>query len=284
MDDRPTETDRKGAAATVPGKTLDPKKIEELLGEDGRGITLHYRYSVDSTNDWAKRESLAGEPDGGVYIADTQTAGKGRRGRSWKSPALTSVAMSILLRPELPPEDISMLTLVMGMAAADGMSEASGLKLGVKWPNDVVCGGKKLCGILTELIQDTMTVVIGIGLNVNVPSFPEELAGKATSLSLETGRLLGREEVTAEVLRFFFRYEKIFLETQDMTGLLDRYNRILVNTGQRVRVLDPAAPFTGTALRVNRRGDLLVRRDDSGTVEEVFAGEVSVRGIYGEYV
>ena len=261
----------------MPEQLLDADAIRRLSGSD----RIFYAEKTDSTNEWAKRESGTA-PDGSIFLADFQSAGKGRRGRVWKSPEGTSVSMSVLLRPDrLKKESYPLLTLVMGLAAARGISAVCGFEAKIKWPNDVISDGRKLCGILTELGPEAGYVVIGVGLNVNMTSFPEELSDRAVSMRMAAGRVIGREEVTAAVVREFGRCYRIFIETGDLSGLKEEYEKILANTGERVRVLDPAAPFTGRALGINRRGELLVRRDDTGGVEPVFSGEVSVRGIYG---
>ena len=189
--------------------------------------------------------------------------------------------MSVLLRPGIPADRISMVTLVMGLAAAEGIRRACGLEVGIKWPNDVIASEKKLCGILTEMNTAGSFVVTGVGININNQEFPEELAGTATSLLLETGSPVSRERIAAEVLNAFREYYGLFCETGDLTLLLKRYNALLVNRGRQVRVLDQAAPFEGTALGIDSRGELLVKRADTGKMEKVYAGEVSVRGICG---
>lgn len=125
------------------GKLLNTEEIRSRLTDEGTGCRLFYCEEVDSTNDWAKREGRKGVSGGAIYLAERQTAGKGRRGRAWNTAAGTSVSMSLLLRPDLPADRISMLTLVMGMAAADGIRRACGLDTQIKWPNDVIIGGKK---------------------------------------------------------------------------------------------------------------------------------------------
>ena len=256
--------------------------MKSRLSEGAVGCPLFYAESLDSTNEWAKREGENGAADGSVYLADHQTAGKGRRGRVWQSPAGTSLSFSLLLRPGIPLDRYSMLTLVMGMAAADGMARVSGLPVGIKWPNDVVCRGRKLCGILTEMSSRGDYVVIGIGINVNVKEFPPELQETASSLALECGRELMREEVMTEVLESFFSYYEKFRQAGDLSLLQEAYNRLLVSNGEKVRVLDPREPFEGIAQGIDERGQLLVARADrGGEITAVFAGEVSVRGIYG---
>ncbi len=247
----------------------------------GIGSGIYWREVTDSTNEWAKRAAREGADDGCVFLAERQTAGKGRRGHIWQSLPGTSVSMSVLLRPGIPADRISMVTLVMGLAAAEGIRRACGLEVGIKWPNDVIASEKKLCGILTEMNTAGGFVVTGVGININNREFPEELAGTATSLLLETGSPVSRERIAAEVLNAFREYYGLFCETGDLTLLLKRYNALLVNRGRQVRVLDQAAPFEGTALGIDSRGELLVKRADTGKMEKVYAGEVSVRGICG---
>ncbi len=261
---------------------LDSEMIHSRLTREGVGCPLFYSEQIDSTNEWAKREAACGAVDGSVYLADFQSAGKGRRGRAWQSPEGTSISMSLLLRPQLPTDRISMLTLVMGLSAAQGMKAATGLNVGIKWPNDVVSQGRKLCGILTEAGSSMEYVVIGIGINCNMETFPEELSSTATSLKLETGAAVSREEVTAEILKAFYRNYQLFCEAGCLGGELQKaYEEILVSNGRQVRILDPKGEYTGTALGINEMGELLVRREDNQKTEAVFAGEVSVRGIYG---
>ena len=215
----------------------------------GIGSGLYWREVTDSTNEWAKRAAREGADDGCVFLAERQTAGKGRRGHIWQSLPGTSVSMSVLLRPGIPADRISMVTLVMGLAVAEGIRRACGLEVGIKWPNDVIASEKKLCGILTEMNTAGGFVVTGVGININNQEFPE--------------------------------YYGLFCETGDLTLLLKRYNALLVNRGRQVRVLDQAAPFEGTALGIDSRGELLVKRAYTGKMEKVYAGEVSVRGICG---
>ena len=259
---------------------LNLNLIKSRLSEGAAGCTLFYRDAVDSTNEWAKRDANEGAADRSIYFAEKQTAGKGRRGRSWQSPVGSSVAMSVLLRLQIPPEDASMLTLVMGLAAAEGLKEVSSLETCIKWPNDVVVGGKKLCGILTEMNSRADYVVIGIGININVPSFPEELKETATSLYIAGGREIQREAAAAAVISHFFADYETFVKTRDLSGLRGAYEAMLANKGRQVRVLDRMAPYCGVAEGINDKGELLVRRED-GSLGTVFAGEVSVRGIYG---
>lgn len=238
---------------------------------------------TDSTNIQARKLAEAGAPHGTLVVAEQQNGGKGRRGRYWESPAGVGIWMSVLLRPQINPVSASMLTLIMALAASKGIYEATGLKAEIKWPNDLVLNKKKICGILTEMNTELMEiqhVVIGIGINANLEGFPEELKETATSLYLETGEKYQRSRIIAKTMEALEEYYDIFVKTEDMSGLMDEYNRSLVNLGKEVCVLDPAGEFWGISAGINEKGGLMVKLADESVVE-VISGEVSVRGIYG---
>ncbi len=260
---------------------LKAEKIEKLLHLNACPLRVCYQEETDSTNEWAKREKMDDTESGIVYLADHQTAGKGRRGHVWESPRGTSVSMSICIHPDLTPDKLAMLTLVMGMAAADGIRETSGIDAGIKWPNDVVYDGRKLCGILTEYDAQTGNVIIGIGLNINMEAFPEELRGVAASMRMISGKEEDREAVAAAVICQFWNRYQTFCETGDLRKLKSAYEEILVNRGRAVQVLDSRNPFRGTAKGISDTGELIVCREDTGEDVKVYSGEVSVRGIYG---
>lgn len=246
----------------------------------GRNL-VHYK-ETDSTNVRAKAFGADGV-HGTLIYADSQTAGRGRRGRSWESEEADNIYMSLYLKPEFAPNQAPMLTLIMAYAVACALTNAYGIQSGIKWPNDLVLNKKKICGILTEMNlagTDIEHVVIGVGINVGNKCFPEELQETATSLWLETGKEFNREEIIAEIMNVFeTEYEK-FCKVGDLSIIQEEYNQILVNCGQEVRVLDAKGHFTAKAVGINELGELLVEKED-GTMEQVFAGEVSVRGIYG---
>ena len=246
------------------------------------GKTVHFAREIDSTNLWGKRAwKEEGAGHGELFVAEYQSAGRGRFTRRWSAPPDSAITMSILLCPEFSPQKAPMLTLVMGLSVAQAVADL-GLDVGIKWPNDVVVSRKKICGILTEMTmkQDKIgCAVIGVGINVNMDSFPEEMADKATSLYLESGHLFDRAEVTGLVMKHFEENYEKFVETEDLSGLKPDYEKLLANLNQPVRVLDQNDPYEGIARGINPGGELLVERAD-GTVEEVNSGEVSVRGLY----
>ncbi len=225
-----------------------------------------------------------GAAHGVVAVAGSQTKGRGRRGRNWNSPADESVYMSIGLKPEFAPDRASMLTLVTALAVSRAIEKVSGLNNAlIKWPNDIVIGGRKVCGILTELHLDGTKiedVIVGVGINLGASKFPEEIAQTATSLGAECGQTIEREELIASVLEYFEIYYEKFAEKCDMSTIMEEYVEKLANKDRNVRVLDPQGEYTGTARGINELGELLVEKED-GTMTAVYAGEVSVRGIYG---
>ena len=262
---------------------LDRTKLEQELKTRWAARNLRCYDEVDSTNLEMIRLAKEGAPHGTLVVADSQSAGKGRLGRKWVSPKGTGIWMSILLRPDIAPQSASMLTLVAALAVVKGIDCETGLPVQIKWPNDVVLGGRKLCGILTEMSTEAGAiryVVPGIGVNVNMTEFPPEVSETATSLRLELGREIEREPLIARMMEAFEGYYEKFLKTQDLAGLTEEYNRRSVNLGRQVKVLDPAGNFQGEAMGIASQGSLLVKMAD-GQVCQVISGEVSVRGVYG---
>ncbi len=259
---------------------LSEAEIASLLKDGRAGSKIVCFKETDSTNLQAKAAGEAGGEDGTLFVAEEQTSGRGRRGRAWSSPSGTSIYMTLLLRPEIPPEKASMLTLVMGLSVAQGLTDACGVSPQIKWPNDILLDKKKVCGILTEMsteIDYINYVVIGVGINVNQTSFPKEIKDTATSLALQTGRTFSRAEIIAAVLHRFEENEAVFLASGDLTGLMDRYNQLLVHRDEDVLILEPDGSYKAHAQGINEKGELLVQLRD-GTEKEIFAGEVSIRG------
>lgn len=242
---------------------------------------VHYK-EIDSTNAEARRLSQEGAESGLVVTAKKQTAGKGRRGRSWASPANENLYFSVLLRPSIEPEKAPMLTLVMAYSVAKALQEKD-IQVLIKWPNDLVLSGKKVCGILTEMnLSGTQVedIIVGVGVNVNTMNFPGELEDKATSLRKETSRELECRDLLQLILKEFDMQYQRFLENQDLGFLQEDYNIMLINRDREVMVLELGKEYLAKALGINKHGELLVRKED-GSTEAIFAGEVSVRGIYG---
>ena len=238
---------------------------------------------IDSTNEEARRLSVQGQPEGLVICADSQSAGRGRRGRAWDSPCAENLYFSILLRPAFPAAQAPMLTLVMAYSVTRVIREKLGLPAFIKWPNDVGIDGRKVCGILTEMHLDgtrIADVIIGVGINVNQTDFRADIAHMATSLALQAKEPVDRQWLLQEILKDFQVQYETFAKKGDLSFLQEAYNGLLANREQMVSVMEPGQEYRGIALGVNERGELLVRREN-GEVETVYAGEVSVRGIYG---
>ena len=238
----------------------------------------------------AKLEAEQGAKSGLLVVSDMQSAGRGRRGRSWESPAGTNIYYTLMLKPDFSSDCAPMLTLVMALAVAKGIrqtlrrdSEEAAAKVGIKWPNDIVVDGKKVCGILTEMSMEQgyiQHIVIGVGINVRKQEFPEEIRDRAAAIDEQCGFRISRSQLIADIMEAFEEDYEIFLRTHDLKGLRASYAELLVNQDREVCVLDPKGEYRGIARGINDQGELLVERPD-GTVEEVYAGEVSVRGIYG---
>lgn len=258
-------------------------ELESRIKTEWVGHPVFFYESLDSTNLRAKLDAEQGALEGTLVVADMQTAGRGRRGRSWSSPAGTNAYFTLLLRPDFVPEKASMVTLIMALAVAEGIYQTCGIRAAIKWPNDIVVNGKKVCGILTELSVEhdyIHYIVIGVGINCGLQQFSPEISDKATSLEAECGKKISRAVLVANVMSAFERYYEGFRKEPSLAFVLEEYNRVLVNRDREVRVLDPKGEYSGISRGINEAGELLVELP-GGQMISVYAGEVSVRGIYG---
>lgn len=257
-------------------------ELERIRRTKWAGQEINYFPVVDSTNTRAKQLAEEGCPHGTLVIAERQDAGRGRRGRSWECPEGAGIFMTLVLKPDINPNHASMLTLVAALAVSAAITKKTGKQAGIKWPNDIVMDGKKICGILTEMGMSAgrmSYIAAGIGINVQNTEFPEEIADRATSLYLETNKHFDRAELIEEILEQFEHYYAVFTKTENLSGLVEEYNAHLVNRNRMVRVLDEKEPFEGTAEGITPQGELVVATGEGRKL--VSAGEVSVRGIYG---
>ncbi len=253
------------------------------------GRSFQYYEAADSTNTRVKEAAGEGAPAGLVIVAGSQSAGKGSRGRNWESPVGGGLYASLLLRPHIRPEQAPMLTLVTACAICKSLHRDAGISTQIKWPNDLVMDGKKVCGILTEMAAcptGGFAVIIGIGLNVANRQFAPEITERATSLWLETGRLYAEEELLAGILNQLEADLEQFFQAGSLVPFREVYEAALVNKGQEVRLEDgsggcPGGEVTGVALGISDKGELLVRCHPDGEIRTVVSGEVSVRGVYG---
>ena len=258
-------------------------EIKSLMHTDWVAKEVLYFDTIDSTNTKAQELAEKGYPSGTLVVADKQESGKGRRGRSWVSPSGTGIFMTLMIKPDINPNNASMLTLVAALAVAKAITSVTGEEAMIKWPNDIVVNGKKVCGILTEMnaqFDYINNIVVGIGINVHNESFPEEISQMASSLMIEAGgKRFHRAQIIAETMSYFEQYYDTFLKTQDLSALVREYDELLVNRNKSVRVLDPKEPFDGKAMGITPKGELIVETWESRKL--VSSGEVSVRGIYG---
>lgn len=264
---------------------------------------------TDSTNNEIKRLAEKGWEDRTVVSADTQTAGRGRLGHSWESPKGTSIATSLLLRPQkdIKLTQLPRITILSALAVLDAVEDATGLRAGIKWPNDVLLGDRKVSGILTELCfmsEDTFArksdysivykagskyIVIGIGINVTVTDFPDEIKDMATSLitamrahgkSEDEIAKLSRNSIIENVWTNFSCYYREFIKTGNLKFIKEKYESRLVNIGKVVRVEDPNGEYDAKALGIDPRGRLLIETKED-EFKAIDSGEVHVRGLYG---
>lgn len=249
------------------------------------GSSLLLLQSVDSTNSEVKRRAATGAAEGLVVLSNHQTAGRGRSGRSFHSPEGGGLYLSVLLRPSLPPDAVANLTAWVAVAVCDGIQAACGVRPQIKWTNDLILNGKKLCGILTELGLDQITgkpdyLVVGVGINVNQTpdSFPEELRSIATSLSTELDRKVDPDQLAVEIIRSLDRMYAQF--PAGKSDYLEKYRADCLTVGKPVQLITPAATREAFATGIDDEFRLLVEYPD-GTTDAISTGEVSVRGMYG---
>ncbi len=248
----------------------------------GRG-QVNYEAQMPSTNLRAREMARAGAPHGSLAVCDDQTAGRGRMQREWKTPPGLALTHSLVLRPKLSPQEAQLVTLAAAVASAQAIEEVCPeLRAGIKWPNDVLIGTRKCVGILCEVAMegDALAYVIaGVGINVNQPSFPEELSGKATSLRIECGRETDRWAL----LRAYLQHMEgavDALEKHGLSGILEEYTRRSVTLGRTVRIVAPTESYVARACELDGTGALLVT-DEQGARRRVLCGDVSVRGMMG---
>ena len=257
--------------------SLGEREIEPLLASGELGRKIHSYAELESTNDEAHRLADDGALHGEVVIADVQTKGRGRRGRTWVSPKGKAVTMSIVLRPSLPPARAPEITLVAAVAVCEAARELGAASARIKWPNDIECRGRKLAGVLTELRAETDRVrhaVLGLGFNVSMEmhDFPQELRAIATSLLVETGEKTPRPVVCARLLEHLEEWLSLH-ETEDFGPVRDRWRELSSTLGRTVRVTGEGDPVEGTAADLDEDGALVLRAT-SGQLVRVVAGDV----------
>jgi BirA family biotin operon repressor/biotin-[acetyl-CoA-carboxylase] ligase len=259
----------------VPDKLLPEEVLQGLQTRRFTGPVHHYE-TLNSTNDLAKELAARGAPEGTVVVAEAQTGGRGRLGREWDSPPGAGLYVSLVLRPMLPPLELPQITLTTAVAVVRAIRRVAGVAPGIKWPNDLLLNGKKLGGILTEMETESdriRHVVVGVGVNVNNPGFPPELAATATSLTLALGGSFSRVQLLQAWLEEFEELYDRFLN-QGFTEILEEWKRFTVTLGRPATVRQGPREISGQALDVAADGALLLRTA-SGEIVRVTSGEIT---------
>ena len=264
---------------------LSAEQIQVFLREHPWSGSIHIFDEVNSTNTLAKQLGAQGAPSGTVLIADRQTGGRGRMGRSFLSPGDMGIYFSLILRIPCRPQELMHLTCAVGNAMCDAVEAACGFRPGIKWINDLVVHRKKLGGILAELSLNPKTglveyAVIGIGINCRQleTDFDESIRSIACSARMITGEDTDRNRLAAEMIRALDSMSRTLLSNRK--EILSQYRRSCITLGQYVSILRGDSVSHGTALDIDEEGGLLVRLD-SGSIQVVNSGEVSIRGLYG---
>jgi BirA family biotin operon repressor/biotin-[acetyl-CoA-carboxylase] ligase len=259
---------------------LNPDAVKGGLGKSLFATHVVYHETLDSTNRLAKELATAGAAEGTIVIAEEQTTGRGRRGRSWLSPGRANLTFSILLRPALVADKVFSLTMILALACVEAVQKRTGLSCMIKWPNDLYAGGKKLSGILTEFAardRRVEWVVLGLGLNVNwYPAEGEEtMSHLATSIQAEIGKRVSRNELLVEILVQFEAYYNDVLSGR-IERVYERWNDFSLVLGKQVVIESDDTKITGKALRIDQDGALIIE-DGEGKEQKIIHGEVSLR-------
>jgi len=257
---------------------LAPQLLSHRLQGTAFSRRIHHFFKTDSTNTVAMHLGEAGEAHGAVVLAEDQTAGRGRAGRTWVAEKSAGILCSVLVRPAVPPAHAPLLTLVAGLAAREATAEELNTAPDIRWPNDLLVGGRKYGGILTEMRAEPDRLhyaVIGIGINVNQLKMPPELQRIATSMRIETGRTHSRLELLIRLLRNLDRYYNLFL-SEGSAPILRRFAEVSsYYRGKHVRITTARESFTGTTAGLETSGVLRVARDDGRGVEPILSGDVA---------
>ncbi len=247
----------------------------EIFGKKG----IHYFREIDSTNNKAKDLAASGAPEGTIVIAEQQTKGRGRRGRVWFSPPGGGIYISLILRPEMPPNEAPTMTLMTAVAVAEALISLVELEVSIKWPNDILVGGKKVAGILTEISTEMDSIdfiIVGLGMNVNMPlaSFPKEINDIVTSILLETGKHFSRIELIRAYLHFHEKYYKIF-QKNGYEPIIERWKELSNMFGRNIMVNVLGKEYSGEVIDMDNDGALILK-DNQGNLHRVFSGDVTL--------
>lgn len=271
----------KGYRLTSTDQAFNAYELEKELNTVILGKEAIFLKAVDSTNEEIKRQAKKDADHGLIVIAEEQTSGKGRLGKLWSSEKGSGLWFSILLRPDLDPSHVPGITLAAGLGVCKAIRSFTGCNAQIKWPNDIIVGNKKICGILTEMTAEADRIdhaVVGIGINVNNVSFPAELSEKATSLRIETGEFVSRTKLLQTILyELEIQLDEYMLNPQ--ASFLSDYYELCATLGRTVTVIRNGKEYVGVAKDIGANGALMVKTE-SGETLAVTSGEVAVQGIY----
>ena len=260
---------------------LRPEEVCPCLTTRILGSEIHYYSEIGSTNDEAKKCAVAGCPEGTLVITETQQGGRGRLSRGWFSPIAKGIWLSVVLRPPFPPQEAPKCTLMAAVALNRAIREVAGIPCGIKWPNDILCNGRKLVGILTEMSAEMDAInhiVIGTGINVNIAAdeIPPELKEIATSILVEKGAPVSRLDLLIRVLECL---EELYLAVKEsgFEAVLTAWRRESITLGRMVNVIAPDKSYQGKAVDIDGDGALMVETEQG--MERVLAGDVSIRPV-----
>jgi len=256
---------------------LTPSELNPLLETEWIGKKIHYFQEIDSTNSKAYQIASLGAKEGEIVIAESQKKGRGRLGRTWVSPPYLNLYLSIILRPNILPNQAPLITLLSAVATAEAIKRFSGITLSIKWPNDILIDGRKLAGILNEINSEMDRinfVIIGIGININMDKnkFPKELRQKATSLKIETGKNVSRKELTCVLLKEIEDWYKIFLEN-GAQPIIEAWRKWADIKGKMVKVSSFQETIVGRAIDIDSEGALIIEIE-KGEFKKIIAGDV----------
>jgi BirA family biotin operon repressor/biotin-[acetyl-CoA-carboxylase] ligase len=262
----------KASELLLPNEILEGLETQRL----GKG-EIFYSKEIDSTNRKARDLADDGAPEGSLVLSEAQTKGRGRKGRTWFSPPEGGIYISLILRPTISPAEAPKFTLLTAVAIAEALISMTSLNIQIKWPNDILVDGKKMAGILTEMnseMDEVNYIVVGLGLNVNTPKFPDEIQGIATSVLIETGKVFPRAKLIQEYLARYEAYYDIYKKI-GFDSIIDRWKDLSEIIGKKVEVEVIGNQFVGEALDIDSDGALILK-DDQGDEHRIISGDITL--------
>ena len=276
---------KEGYKLSALDNTISEYAVKKNLNTEFIGKDIEIFKVINSTNTYLKENASQIPNQGKLVIAENQTQGKGRRGRSFFSPSQRGIYMSILLRPDIDFEDITMITVISAVAVNEALNTVLGIDTQIKWVNDILYNGKKLCGILTEAsiegeISHIAYLVVGIGINVSEgkEGFPQELKPIATSIESITDKYCDKNLLIAEIMNSFEKYYKLFKEIDGRKIIIETYKNKLVMLGKNIKVIQADKTYYAKALDINEKAELIIQQQD-GVKKVLNSGEISIREI-----